>query len=58
MVVTALGRLAQVNRRGVWATEDGDFTPWLAGEDNLMLLGDTIGFDLELEAQGNEVGQV
>ena len=38
-----LGRLEQVNLRDIWSTEDGDFTPWLADEHNLRLLGDAIG---------------
>lgn len=42
--------------RMVWESEAGDFTPWLAREDNLMLLGDTIGIDLELNAQEQNVG--
>lgn len=29
----------------------GDFTPWLAGEENLALLGGTIVLEIELEAQ-------
>jgi hypothetical protein len=40
----------------VWSSESGDFTPWLAGEENLRLLGETIGIDLELEAQEKGVG--
>lgn len=42
--------------RVVWESEAGDFTPWLAREENLMLLGDTIGIDLELNAQEQNVG--
>ena len=53
----ALGRLEKIlNLRDVWSTEAGDFTPWLAKEDNLKLLGDTIGLDLELEATEKDVG--
>lgn len=51
-----LGHLKKVNPRKVWDTEDRDFTPWLAQEENLKLLGDTIGFELELEAQEKNVG--
>lgn len=51
-----LGRLERVDLRNVWTTEAGDFTPWLAEEDNLRLLGDTIGLELELEAQEKDVG--
>lgn len=57
MRATDLGRLEQIDDvRTIWTSEAGDFTPWLAGEDNLALLGDTIGIDLELEAQEKNVG--
>ena len=56
MVGLNLGRLEQVPLRDIWTTEDRDFTPWLAQEENLKLLGDTIGIELELEAQEKEVG--
>jgi len=51
-----LGRLEVVDLRTVWTSEDGDFTPWLAKEENLALPGDTIGLELELEAQEKNVG--
>lgn len=51
-----LGRLQRVDLRDIWASEPGDFTPWLASPDNLDLLGDTIGIDLELEATEKNVG--
>src|SRR5438034_1097072 len=38
----SLGRLTKVDLRKVFATEAGDFTPWLAQEENLALLGETI----------------
>ncbi len=56
MIASNLARLEQVELRSIWATEAGDFTPWLAEEDNLRLLGDTIGIELELEAQEKAVG--
>lgn len=51
-----LGRLEKVDLRTAWCDEAADFTPWLASEENLGLLGDTIGMDLELEAQEKDVG--
>ena len=52
-----LGRLEPVSLRQIWESEPANFTPWLAMEDNLRLLGGTIGLDnLELEAQEKDVG--
>lgn len=56
MSVPLLGRLEKVGLRSVWFSESGDFTPWLAQEENLALLGDTIDLELELEAQEKSVG--
>ncbi|MFK7938127.1 MAG: DUF4268 domain-containing protein [Roseovarius sp.] len=54
--MSELGRLERVDLRKIWETEAQDFTPWLAGEDNLKLLGDSLGIDLELEAVERNVG--
>jgi len=51
-----LGRLQKVNLREVWISEASAFTPWLAQAENLKLLGETIGIELECEAQEKEVG--
>lgn len=51
-----LGRLEKVDLREVWADEARDFTPWLASEANISVLGDTIGLELEVEAQEKNVG--
>lgn len=48
--------MSAVKLREAWETEAGDFTPWLAAEENVTLLGDTIGIDLEVEAQEKSVG--
>jgi hypothetical protein len=56
MTNQTLGRLTRVNLRQVWGNEASDFTPWLALEENLKLLGETVGIELELEAQEAEVG--
>ena len=52
-----MGRLESVDLRSVWGSEPGDFTPWLAHDSNIKLLGDTIGIELEVEAQEKEVGR-
>ena len=51
-----LGRLERVDVRNVWESEAGGFTPWLAQEENIALLGEAIGVDLEVEAQEKPVG--
>ncbi len=52
-----LGKLERISDlRRIWESEATHFTPWLAREDNLALLADTIGLDLELEAQEKSVG--
>lgn len=56
MTIEKLARLQRVDLRDIWKTEARDFTPWLAREENLGLLGDTIGLELGLEAQEKSVG--
>ena len=51
-----MGRLERVALREAWEREAEDFTPWLAQEENIALLGDTIGIALEVEAQEKQVG--
>ncbi len=51
-----LSRLVKVELRDIWESEATDFTPWLAREENLILLGETLGLTLELEAQEKNVG--
>lgn len=51
-----LGRLEKVDLNSIWITEAGHFTPWLAQEENLEILGETLGIELELEAQEKNVG--
>src|SRR5262249_61031792 len=56
MIVQNLGRLERVELRNIWISEASDFTPWLARKENLDILGETLGIDLELEAQERPVG--
>lgn len=51
-----LGRLEQVDLHEAWVSETGHFTPWLAKPENLALLGDAVGIELECEAQEKDVG--
>lgn len=54
--MATLGRLIKVPLRDFWEGEASDFTPWLADEENIGLLGETIGVELEVEAQERNVG--
>ena len=56
MANETLGRLERVDLREIWASESSHFTPWLGREVNLAILGETLGLDLELEAQEKAVG--
>src|SRR5437879_13375183 len=51
-----LGRLEKIDLRKVWASESGNFTPWLARPENVSLLSEAIGIALEVEAQEKNVG--
>ena len=51
-----LKQLTPVDLSKVWETEPQHFTPWLAKEENLTLLGETLGMELELDAQEINVG--
>lgn len=44
-----LGRIEKCEVRHVWPHEASDFTPWLAKEENIALLADAIGLELEVE---------
>ena len=56
MTDDTLGRLTPVDLRDIWASEPQDFTPWLAREENLAVLAETLDLDLELEAKEKPVG--
>ena len=51
-----LGRLNRVDLRTIWTSEPAGFTPWLAQAVNLEILAETLGIELEFEAQEKEVG--
>ncbi|WP_114227791.1 MULTISPECIES: DUF4268 domain-containing protein [Sphingomonas] len=51
-----LGRLEKVELRQIWVSEATSFTPWLARDENLVILADALGLELELEAQEKAVG--
>ena len=51
-----LKQLTPVELSEVWESEPQHFTPWLAKEKNLTLLGEALGMELELDAQEINVG--
>jgi hypothetical protein len=51
-----LGRLEKLDLRTHWKREATDFTPWLAQEENIQLLSETIGIELEVQSQEERVG--
>ncbi len=55
-MIPKLGKLSQVELRTIWKKEDRHFTPWLAQEENLQILGETIGLQLEFVEQEKTVG--
>jgi Domain of unknown function (DUF4268) len=56
MSTPTLGRLQRVELRAAWKHEASHFTPWLAEPDNIALLGETIGVELEVQSQEQAVG--
>ncbi len=52
----SLGSLERIDVRKAWPNEAADFTPWLASEPGLKLLGEALGMDLEVEATEQNVG--
>jgi hypothetical protein len=53
---SVLGRLERVDLRNAWLGEATGFTPWLASSDNIVLLGEAIGIELEVDSQEKDVG--
>ncbi len=49
-------RLEQIDPRAGWPHEAHDFTPWLARAENLELLGETLGIQIELVEIERTVG--
>ena len=52
-----LGKLTKVkDLRKIWNNEARDFTPWLAQEENLEILSNEIGLDIELIETEAKIG--
>lgn len=52
-----LGKLERVDPRTAWPHEAAAFTPWLASEEGLQLLGEALGMTLERQAEEQPVGR-
>ena len=57
LIKPTLGRLESVELRKAWIGEATDFTPWLAQPENITLLGEAIGIQLEVESQEKGSGR-
>jgi hypothetical protein len=53
---TQLAKMSQIDLRDIWESEAGHFTPWLAKEENICLLGEALQLELEVEASEKDVG--
>ncbi|GAB0481646.1 DUF4268 domain-containing protein [Alistipes indistinctus] len=51
-----LGKLEKIDPRGYWKNEARDFTPWLAEDDNIAFLSESVVMDLEVIRQEERVG--
>lgn len=51
-----LGAFERVPLRRIWPNEARDFTRWMAEEENLALLGEAVGIELELQETESAVG--
>lgn len=51
-----LARLEKVDLRDQWKDEAKDFTPWLAEPENIEILSEAIGMDLEVIGKEEKVG--
>jgi hypothetical protein len=54
--IPKLSRMESVSLREAWGNEANDFTPWLAKPENITLLGEAIGIELEVDSQEKGVG--
>lgn len=54
--IIQLGVFERVSVRNAWPTEHQNFTPWLAESANIVLLGDALDLELEVEAVEHGVG--
>jgi len=51
-----LGKLERIDIHSYWTNEASDFTPWLAQDENIALLGETLEIDLDVQQVEQRVG--
>ena len=51
-----LGKFEKVDLREYWVDEAKDFTPWLSKDENIEILSEVIGIDIEIEGKEVFVG--
>ena len=55
--MSELGILKEIrDLRTVWKNEATDFTPWLAQDENIAVLGDTLGLNITVEETESSIG--
>jgi hypothetical protein len=52
-----LGKLTKIDLRDVWPNEERDFSTWLAKEENINLLSDALGVEIEILQNEANVGK-
>lgn len=55
-MIPKLGKVQRVDVRSAWMNEASHFTPWLASEEGMELLQETLDMELEVEATEKFVG--
>lgn len=55
-MIRKFGKLEKVDLHELWNGEGSEFNPWLAQEENIAELGNTIGMELEVQQQEHKVG--
>ncbi len=54
--MTKLGKLKKMNIRDIWAHEERDFSTWLARPENISLLSDELGVEIDVLKNEARVG--
>lgn len=55
--MTTIGQLKPVDVRTIWPNEEKNFTPWVASDEGLKLLGEWVGLSLTRGRSEKDIGQ-